>query len=411
MPSVFLFDLDMTLIDSSALAHLRRSQMWDAVRQNMHLNRAFPAQGSAAPHELPGLLRADGQPVGVVTSSPEWYAKAVLEQFRIPYDVLISYGDTESHKPDPEPIQEALKRLGIAATRDSLYIGDDVGDVEAAYHAGITSVAVRWGPTSIFELSSSAPDIFMSRASTLLRRERISGRCYIGEALTSGWPFHSHWGSILHCDEEPSVYALGRYFTASDPRHATGALSAAVLSLKNDDSQAKILGECVGRAIELLNWTPDYIVPVPMKPSQQHNRFKELLKSAAEHFNDDIEVKLNGLKTVKEVEGYKQMNALERAEAIKGAFDTDYTWGRAKILLIDDVYTTGETTRECVRILKANGAGEVHVMAIAKDQRVFARKTCPGCGRSMKIRENHTTHVKFWGCSGYPNHCQNTEDF
>ena len=384
--------------------------MWDSVRQNMHLIRPFQAQGRAAPHELPALLKADGQLVGVVTSSPQWYAQAVLAQFRIPYDVLVSYGDTENHKPDPEPIREALKRLGIPASRDSLYIGDDVGDVEAAYHAGLASVAVRWGPTSVFELSSSAPDFFISKASTILRRDRIPGRCYLGEALTGGYPFDSHWGSILHCDDEPIVYALGRYFTASDPRHATSALSGAILSLKNDDSQAKILGECVGRAVDLLDWTPDVLVPVPMKPSQQRNRFKELLDGAAPYFKQDIEVELNGLKAVKEIGGYKKMNALERAEAIKGAFETSYSWGGAKILLVDDVYTTGETTRECVRVLNADGAGEIRVMAIAKDQRVFARKTCQACGRSMKIRENHTTHEKFWGCSGYPDYCQNTEN-
>lgn len=411
MPGAFLFDLDMTLVDSSALAQQRQFQMWDNVRKNMNLIRPFAAQGSAAPHEIPGLLKADGQMVGIVTSSPGWYATAVLQQFRIPYDVLVSYGDTENHKPDPGPIQEALRRLGVAASTETLYIGDDVGDIEAAYHAGVTSVAVRWGPTSIFELSSSAPDIFMSKASTLLRRERLPGRGYIGEALTSGRPFHSHWGSILHCDDEPTVYALGRYFTASDPRHATSALSAAVLSLKNNDTHAKVLSEAVGKAITNLGWAPDYVVPVPMKPSQQRNRFELLLNKAENHFDEDIEVELNGLRVTKEIEGYKQMNPLERGEAIKGAFQSNFKWNNNKVLLIDDVYTTGETTGECVRTLAASGAGEVRIMTLAKDQRVFARKACPACGRSMKIRENHTTHIKFWGCSGYPQHCKNTEHF
>ena len=245
--------------------------------------------------------------------------------------MLVSYGDTENHKPDPEPIQEALQRLGIAATPESLYIGDDVGDIEAAYHAGVTSVAVRWGPASIFELSSSAPDIFMSKASTLLRRERLGGRGYIGETLTSGWPFHSHWGSILHCDDDPTVYALGRYFTASDPRHATSALSAAVLSLKNNDTHAKILGEAFGKAIANLDWEPDYVVPVPMKPSQQRNCFEHLLNEAVNYFDEDIELELKGLRCVKEIEGYKQMNALERADAIKGAFQSNFKWNGNKI--------------------------------------------------------------------------------
>jgi len=410
MPDAFLFDLDMTLVDSSAFAQMRRLQMWDNVRANMNLIRAFPTQGSAAPHELPGLLKADGQTIGIVTSSPEWYATAVLKAFRIPYDVLVSYGDTENHKPDPEPIEEALRRLGVTASPGSLYIGDDVGDIEAAYHAGVTSMAVRWGPASIFELSSSAPDIFMSKASTLLRRERLSGRGYIGESFTSGWPFHSHWGSILHCDDDPTVYSLGRYFTASDPRHATSALSAAVLSLKNNDTHAKILGEAVGKAIANLDWAPDYVVPVPMKPSQQRHRFEHLLNEAVDHFDEDIELKLKGLRCVKEIEGYKQMNALERSDAIKGVFQSNFKWNGNKVLLVDDVYTTGETAAECVRTLTASGAGEVRVMTLAKDQRVFSRKVCPACGRSMKIRTNSTTNVKFWGCSGYPHHCHNTEN-
>ncbi|MHC2635105.1 phosphoglycolate phosphatase-like HAD superfamily hydrolase [Bradyrhizobium liaoningense] len=410
MPGVFLFDLDMTLVDSSALAQMRRFQLWDEVRRNMHLIRPFPAQGSAAPHELPGLLKADGQAVGVVTSSPRWYAEAVLGQFRIPCDVLVTYGDTENHKPDPEPLLKALQLLGIPPSRQSLYIGDDVGDVEAAYHAGLASVAVRWGPSSVFELSSTAPDIFMSKASTLLRRDRIGGRCYIGEALTSGWDFHSHWGSILHCDDAPIVYALGRYFTASDPRHATSALSGAVLSLKNDDTHAKILGEAVGKAIANLDWTPDYVVPVPMKPSQQRNRFEHLLNEATNHFDEDIELELKGLRCVKEIEGYKQMDPLERSEATKDAFRSNFKWNGNRVLLVDDVYTTGETTRECARTLTASGAGEVRIMSLAKDQRVFSRKVCSACGRSMKIRTNSTTNAKFWGCSGYPDHCQNTEN-
>ena len=38
-----------------------------------------------------------------------------------------------------------------------------------------------------------------------------------------------------------------------------------------------------------------------------------------------------------------------------------------KIILFDDIYTTGNTTKECVKILKENGAREVLVFTIAKD--------------------------------------------
>ena len=189
MPGAFLFDLDMTLVDSSALAQVRRFQMWDNVRKNMNLIRAFPAQGSAAPHELPGLLKRTDKPLGSPPRRPSGTRPPSSRRSASLATCWSAMATRKTIEPDPEPIQEALQRLGIAATPESLDIGDDVGDIEAAYHAGVTSVAVRWGPASIFELSSSAPDIFMSKASTLLRRERLGGRGYIGEALPAAGPF------------------------------------------------------------------------------------------------------------------------------------------------------------------------------------------------------------------------------
>ena len=38
-----------------------------------------------------------------------------------------------------------------------------------------------------------------------------------------------------------------------------------------------------------------------------------------------------------------------------------------KILLFDDIYTTGSTANECSKILKKSGAKQVGVLTIAKD--------------------------------------------
>jgi len=37
-----------------------------------------------------------------------------------------------------------------------------------------------------------------------------------------------------------------------------------------------------------------------------------------------------------------------------------------KVLLIDDVYTTGSTAKECSKILAQNGAEEVAVLTLAR---------------------------------------------
>jgi hypothetical protein len=408
MPLTYLFDLDMTLIDSSALAMLRKSGLWQEVRRNMHLVRPFPKIGRHAPHEVPQVLKDEGHTVGVVTSSPRGYAEEVLGRFRIPYDVLVAYGDTENHKPNPDPILEAIRQLG-AQKASTLYVGDDVGDVEAAYHAGIRSVGVGWGPTSLFEMSSTAPDIYIEKPGILARTELLPGLGYVAECISDNAEFAGHWGSVLRSDDNPPVFALGRYFPTADPRHATSALSANILRLKNDDAIAPTLGRAFGLALSPLDWAPKYIVPVPPKPSQPRNRFAELLKAAARHLPRDS-VTLDGLKCIKEIEGYKQMNALDRQEAIRGAFKSNYNWNGTGILLLDDVYTTGETVKECARVLARSGAGEVRIVTLGKDQRAFLRKQCSACHRPMRVRTNSHTGDKFWGCSGYPNQCQHTEN-
>ena len=38
-----------------------------------------------------------------------------------------------------------------------------------------------------------------------------------------------------------------------------------------------------------------------------------------------------------------------------------------KILLLDDIYTTGSTVNECSRILKNAGCKEIGIITIAKD--------------------------------------------
>ena len=53
---------------------------------------------------------------------------------------------------------------------------------------------------------------------------------------------------------------------------------------------------------------------------------------------------------------------------VRGAFEVTARNGieGKKILLIDDVYTTGSTVKECSEILMKNGAEEVAVLTLAR---------------------------------------------
>ena len=54
--------------------------------------------------------------------------------------MLIGADDTERHKPDPDPVLEALARLG-AEPAEAAYVGDSPFDIRAAKAAGLLAVA------------------------------------------------------------------------------------------------------------------------------------------------------------------------------------------------------------------------------------------------------------------------------
>ncbi len=93
-----IFDLDMTLVDSSHLEQYRKHQLWQKVKRDIDRVRPFNLKPSLAPHKIPAALKKLNIPVAIVTSSPRWYAKQILSSFQIPFDVLVSYDDTEQHK-------------------------------------------------------------------------------------------------------------------------------------------------------------------------------------------------------------------------------------------------------------------------------------------------------------------------
>ncbi|ATJ82842.1 HAD-IA family hydrolase [Halomonas beimenensis] len=85
-----------------------------------------------------------GRPWGIVTNKPRAYAAPLVEALRLGPGALLCADDLPVKKPDPAPLLEAARRLGVAAG-ECWYIGDHVRDIQAARAAGMPAVAVGYG--------------------------------------------------------------------------------------------------------------------------------------------------------------------------------------------------------------------------------------------------------------------------
>lgn len=116
-------------------------------------------------------LRSAGRRLGIVTSKSHDavdLAWRVLPWLAGLFDVVIAAEDSVRHKPEPDPILEALSRLG-ATPEGSCYVGDAPFDIRAGRAAGVTTIAVSWGFFSRSILTAEAPDAVAETPADLAR--------------------------------------------------------------------------------------------------------------------------------------------------------------------------------------------------------------------------------------------------
>jgi pyrophosphatase PpaX len=116
-------------------------------------------------------LRADGRRLGIVTAKRHRTVALAFDRFpwlEELFEVVIGHEDTARHKPDPDPVLLALKRLE-ATPSESAYVGDSPFDIRAAKAAGAFAVAVSWGGIHSDErLLAEEPDAVVHSPEELL---------------------------------------------------------------------------------------------------------------------------------------------------------------------------------------------------------------------------------------------------
>lgn len=110
----------------------------------------------------------------------------------------------------------------------------------------------------------------------------------------------------------------------------------------------------------------DAVTCVPMHPSERRargfNQSERLAREVAELLGVPF---CHTLKKIYDTRAQKSLHKIERSGNLLGAFDLCASVTEKKLLLVDDVITTGATLHECAKMLKIGGAQSVTALVFA----------------------------------------------
>ena len=118
---------------------------------------------------------------------------------------------------------------------------------------------------------------------------------------------------------------------------------------------------------EIRTWNPDVIIPIPMYKRKKRQRGYNQAQVIAQVIGKELDLPvvedllIRNRKTVAQ----KQLGSRERAKNLENAFKISQRWINKqetlkKILLVDDIYTTGSTLDVCAKVLKQVDIAEVY---------------------------------------------------
>ena len=164
-------------------------------------------------------------------------------------------------------------------------------------------------------------------------------------------------------------YERGAFVKNRSPLVYEGETRKIIYSLKFGKKKylAQTLGALMADEFLKDNMEADIIVYVPMTEAEEKKRGFNQSELLAEEVGRRLNIAvLPALVKIKETKAQKELGGKERAQNLEGAFVCVFEQvNNRKILLIDDIFTTGATANECAKVLLKAKAREVNVLTAA----------------------------------------------
>ncbi len=144
-----IFDLDLTLVDTTCLEQFRHNRQWQEAYANIPNTSMYEGI-----FNILEIIRKHKITAAIVSTSPRPYVEKIVSYYNIPAQHIVSYHDAKPIKPHPAQMLKALELMGVQA-KETISFGDRAIDIQASNAAGIESVACFWGTKERKELLNS----------------------------------------------------------------------------------------------------------------------------------------------------------------------------------------------------------------------------------------------------------------
>lgn len=329
-------------------------------------------------------------------------------------DKLISYENSIMYFDLYDLIQEVMEKEKcesyaiISISKDILFLKSMI-----EYHIGTILVG-----NLIHDFLKNIPDYDVLTIKQIVEVLNYDRKGYCAEIFAT-YESSKKTMSLLFCNESITLadgservvdlYFGGRYYANKHMYILNDPLSHIVKQFKSRYVKVvDLFFDLACRYIAQIE-NVDSFTYIPLKPADikegKFDRFNNLKLIGLKKENMQLDTFLRCIKDFSQ----KGNDLYVRREIVKGAFEVIKDVENKTIVIIDDVFSTGSTILEAVKILYEAGAKKVIAVLLSVNQLTessikYKNLKCNICGSNMKLRMNKSSGQLFFECENYQEH-------